>query len=327
MFQGCAVDVSGLQTIAVERLDIPATLERGRNLKVATWNLLAPPYFRVGGGLRESHFPDRWRRRLTEQIEIVGQFDADVILLQEFWFDEPEVFDCWRSHFAPDYAFFGSPRTRSKEDGVLTMVRYAWLDTDTFEMRTISFDDWGDRVASVLRLGNSLPTIVNTHLTFPHRNAHDPVMRKAQAKKLSEYLLTEWPGGYGSAIVIGGDLNGDVYDPACRLLHENGFIPHTREHFVSHISHRGDHMGCDFVLVYSPPPIACARSEDKEGSLSVAESQEQQVHVGLTFGAHSTVGNVEKIGSDGWPSDHIAVTVLLAASTYSTVEITEECNA
>uniref|UniRef100_A0A7S2CN77 Endonuclease/exonuclease/phosphatase domain-containing protein n=1 Tax=Octactis speculum TaxID=3111310 RepID=A0A7S2CN77_9STRA len=321
-FRGCAVEMPGLQSIVVERPEMSGCYDRnssnrhagrGQTLRVATWNLLAPPYFRVGGGKRESAFPGRWKSRLAEQVRVVQRLDADVVLLQEFWFDEPQVFEFWRSHFSADYAFFGSQRTRSKADGVLTMVRHAWLDADTFEMRTISFDDWGDRVANVLQLGKSLPTIVNTHFTFPHGNAHDTVMRTAQARKLSEYLLTSWPGeGSGSTIVIGGDLNGDINDPACRLLHEKGFTPHTRDPFVSHVSHRGDHMGCDFVMVYSPLEAPC---EERGGGILASDAEGGEGKpCRLAFEAHDLVGRIEEIGSDAWSSDHLAVTAQFRTS-------------
>lgn len=56
-------------------------LQLGQQLLLLSWNLLAPPYKRMGGGLRESQLLD-WRTRVQTQIEYVRDVDADIVGLQ-----------------------------------------------------------------------------------------------------------------------------------------------------------------------------------------------------------------------------------------------------
>ena len=91
--------------------------------------------------------------------------------------------------------------------------------------------------------------MLNTHLTFPHNNAYDPIMRKNQAKKIVS-LLQRYPH---HAHILAGDFNGSIHDDAVRILLEDGRLsPMSYESdFVTHHSHRGDSMACDLILTSS----------------------------------------------------------------------------
>lgn len=264
-------------------------------LTVATWNLLAPPFYRHPSGGREAETPSLWRERLGR---IADQLDAhaahcDVVMLQEFWFDETFV-ELWRARFAERFALLGARRGRGKPDGVVTMVAWRALARGGREwsLRALDFNDWGDRVAAVVDVrgadGGGALSLVNTHLTFPHASAHDPLMRKAQARKLAEWL----DGRRESALVVAGDFNGDLADAACAdLLRLTGLAPHSTDPFVSHVSHRGDLMGCDFVL--TRPPQAAAGGPD-------LACRDVALH-----------GTVEQMRAREWPSDHSLLVVRL----------------
>ena len=95
-----------------------------------------------------------------------------------------------------------------------------------------------------------------------------------------------------SALVVAGDFNGDLADAACAdLLRLTGLAPHSTDPFVSHVSHRGDLMGCDFVL--TRPPQAPAGGRD-------LACRDVALH-----------GTVEQMRAREWPSDHSLLVVRL----------------
>ena len=62
---------------------LPEQVRRADRLSLLSWNILAPPYKRLGGGARESQ-RDEWKARVDSQIQAVREYDADVVGLQEF---------------------------------------------------------------------------------------------------------------------------------------------------------------------------------------------------------------------------------------------------
>ena len=203
-----------------------------RELRVATWNLLAPPY-------AKDIEKDEWRSRLVSQqrqLEILG---PDVAALQEFWVDD-EALKLWAEWAeAQNYSLVVLPRTRGKADGCATLVRadLLWRRTRTYGL---GYDDWGDRVCLVVPVGGIL--FANTHWTFAHQNAWDPVMRRHQARKLTEHL-----DGTRRVVVL-GDLNGEKSDPALQILQSAGFTLHDPHwNWKSHYAHTDQLLACDFI--------------------------------------------------------------------------------
>ena len=47
------------------------------------------------------------------------------------------------------------------------------------------------QVAELQLQGGEQLTLLHTHLTFPHKSLHDPVMRRQQARKLSEVARSQ----------------------------------------------------------------------------------------------------------------------------------------
>ena len=226
-----------------------ASVRVAASLKLLSWNLLAPPYNRRGGG-HESE--KSWRARAAKQIAHCTHRDADIIGLQEFWCDNEHV-ELWRQFaVAGGYTMHVLPRVDGKRDGCAMFVR---LPGDWCRFSAYTFSDWGSRVVQVAELrGDGLPmTLMNTHLTFPHSNAHDPPMRCQQGRKLAE-LVRERP----EPLCVFGDLNGDLEDDAVSVLTTLGGLrapPPPREEgearaeqWVSHMAHTGKLMACDLVL-------------------------------------------------------------------------------
>lgn len=176
IFQGSLVILSNgktpkkkLYTELTFRREMTIDLQDKKELRLLSWNLLAPPY------KRDTKSNEEWRTRTKAQIKFVGSSNADVIGLQEFWVKNAEYLCLWKT-FADSkgYSMFVSPRTSNKADGCCMLVR---LQKPTLE--TYSYNDWGDRVVQVVQgvFGSDKVTLIQTHLTFPHPNEHDGPMR------------------------------------------------------------------------------------------------------------------------------------------------------
>ncbi len=214
-------------------------------LKLMSWNLLAPPYNRRGGG-RESEAA--WRARAAEQMSHTAASDADVIGLQEFWLEKSHVqlWSDWAERHG--YTMHVVPRTDGKRDGCAMFIRNTACPSSACRFSAFTFNDWGSRIVQSCELtleGTRRLTLLQTHLTFPHESAHDPPMRRQQARKLSELVRER-----SEPLCVFGDLNGGVDDPAVSVLTTLGGLrseaPATD--WVSHMAHTGDLMACDLVL-------------------------------------------------------------------------------
>jgi len=206
-------------------------------LKVATWNLLAPPYSRI------QYEREQWRARLEAQQRELEKVDADIAALQEFWCANEEAVHLW-SEWATNkgYQLIILPRTRGKEDGCATLIRIKACSQ--IEAYALSYDDWGDRVCLIVKIAPEI-FVCNTHWTFSHNNSWDPIMRKHQARKLADHLLHL----RARAILILGDLNGNQKDPALVHFAERGFRFYEPEatDWVSHYAHTNKFLACDFL--------------------------------------------------------------------------------
>ena len=218
-------------------------------LRLLSWNLLATPY------VRPKEATEVGLARARKQVEYVSNHDADIIALQEFWSHEQQFVQLW-GEFASSrgYIMHVCPRVNGKRDGCALLLRAAML-TSSPEFVTYEYDDWGSRVLQLARLeiaGTPL-VLMNTHLTFPHDNEHDPCMRRHQARKLSELTRQQQ-----APTVVVGDLNaGDECDAALGVLTSLGglrLMPPPAEStgsdgaWFSHVAHTGALMACDMAL-------------------------------------------------------------------------------
>jgi len=213
--------------------------DKGNLLRVMSWNLLAPPYYRKGESYEE------WKKRITSQICSVKESNADVIGLQEFWTKNDEYLKLWRSFASANgYSMFISPRTGDKADGCCMLVRLSEASVET-----LSYNDWGNRVVQVVtgKYGDHDVLLAQTHLTFPHSTPHDGPMRLNQGRKLGQFLKKLNIRN----IIVFGDMNSrnGVTDPAVKNIVTYGELKHYGPvGSVSHLAHNGDKMECDLVF-------------------------------------------------------------------------------
>jgi len=247
-----------------------------KELRLLSWNLLAPPYNRS----KKSN--EAWRARTVAQIELVGSSNADVIGLQEFWVQNEEYLSLWKTFAAKrGYSMFVSPRTGNKADGCCMLVRLREASLETF-----SYNDWGDRIVQVVKgiFGEDNVVLIQTHLTFPHYTADVAPMRWHQGKKLGEFI-----GNFTSStnIILFGDLNSlhGAADPAVQNIITFGELEdHGPKGVVSHLSHRGDKMESDLVLTSGCRLIRSWFGEtEKELVMKQLLSDHRSCHAVLSF--------------------------------------------
>ena len=180
----------------------------------------------------------------------------------------------WREFAASKgYVLHVCPRVDGKDDGCALLVRASRCRAPP-EFTAFTFGDWGSRVLQVCTLslaGVSEPLVLmHTHLTFPHASEHDPIMRRHQARKISELTRRQ-----SAPCVVFGDLNGDVDDPALRVLTSLGGLtplPRTTadgSRWVSHVAHTGALMACDLVLTRGGRRQASLCSRKRRESVSL----------------------------------------------------------
>lgn len=229
---------------------LPAVGGRARPVRVVTWNLLAPCWKRTGDGLEEDDEPV-WRERLQQQFALLDEIDPDVLLLQEWWHESAAysaLWEEWASQRRMSLSFL--PRTSGKPDGCAAFVAESF-SAGCVTLDALSFADMGDRVVQMCRVsdgGGCNWLFANTHLTFPHRNDHDPTMRRHQGRKLGEAMAALRVAEPSLRVVLAGDFNGSVTDDAVRAVVDlSGLELHGVEE-ETHRDHRGGSISCDFVL-------------------------------------------------------------------------------
>ena len=234
-------------------------------LRVLTWNILAPCYFRDSLG-RESSVAGAFEARNARILAALRKTSADLICLQEFWFDE-RLLALYRRGL-PHHQPFMLQRTAFNRDGCSEDGVAILVDTRRFRVllrEDILFQDHGipqDRVALcvvVQPLSQPLEgvavALVTTHLTFPH-GAHDLRAREAQVRAMlrsARRAVLAWrPQGPEVPLVVTGDLNGGVGDAVARALRDAGLarsfdLVHGRPSGATHVDHRGRHHAADHI--------------------------------------------------------------------------------
>jgi len=225
---------------------VPPAAGVPRTLRVVTWNLLAPCYHRMNGALEAKH-QKHWWNRLEDQLQLLEEMKADIVLLQEWWHGSTTYQERWFQWAASKHmSLFATPRTSNKPDGLAVLLS-AELTATNIELSEFSFNDWGDRVVQLLRfeaLGFRW-LVANTHLTYPHPNSYDPPMRWHQGRKLGDLLGVEL---HDRLLVVGGDFNGNRLDPAVQnVAKATGGVIHCAEE-ATHRDHRGNTISCDLFL-------------------------------------------------------------------------------
>jgi len=148
---------------------------------------------------------------------------------------------------------------------------------NNIDFSSYTYNDWGSRVVQVATLplrrsnkNNITLTLINTHLTFPHENKHDPTMRIHQARKLSEFVgkQQEQHSSNNNIVIVFGDFNTlTKNDEAIQILKTYLTGPQLQEErekekqWFSHLAHTGTLMPCDLVLTTVNTITDCHISE------------------------------------------------------------------
>lgn len=254
-------------------LDCPDTIA------CTTFNILAPIYKRMGGGVRESEFRESWYSRNNSILDRLLQFKSSIICLQEFWVANDELVGMYEKRLhAAGYLTYKLARTNNRGDGLLTAVHESQFRV--LNHVELLFDDIADRVAQILHvemccnISQSSCTevvkealIVNTHLIFPHDSTFC-FLRLQQVYKILQYI-TSYMDRYVLQIPVFlcGDWNGSKKGHVYKFLHSQGFVSsydiahhHADEaefaqKWISHRNHKGNICGVDFIWLQNPQKL------------------------------------------------------------------------
>ena len=212
-----------------------------KTIRVGTFNMLAPCWKRLDSG-RESSFEHIWKPRIKRLIKELKKHKFHILMLQEFWF-EGSYKNQFVEAFGNEYDMYFLQRGNKKPDGLLTLISAEKMPS-VQEYIGLDYNDFGSRVAQILCFCDV--RVINTHLTFPHPNPYDPIMRRYQAIKLSDFMNTQPQKFY----IVGGDFNGSIEDPAVQKILSRANLKPMREdsNFFSHLSHNKEQMACDLIL-------------------------------------------------------------------------------
>lgn len=228
-------------------------------LSICTFNILAPCYKRLSSEYdRESADKSVWQSRHLSIIRLLESLQINLICLQEFWLNEPSFTQLYESHLASRYSFHYVQRTNDLDDGLAILVdRNFFKVIDKYDLL---LNDIGNRVGLLLNLeynGKCL-LLINIHLTFPH-NAFDRRLRLTQIKKFVE-MINEYQTKNDllnkCSIILCGDFNAaceddPVYQFLGKQFQSSYFIVHRREPKVTHLTHRNEQLGVDFIFYQS----------------------------------------------------------------------------
>jgi len=231
-----------------------------RTFSVCTFNILSPCYKRLSSEYdRESAYESLWQARHLSIIQLLQSLNINLICLQEFWFRNPAFSHLYHSNLSSKYSFHTLRRTGSLDDGLAILV-----DKQNFKIINqcdFKLHDIGHRIGLLLHLEfNAKPLLLfNVHLTFPHYRFE----RRLRLRQMKKFL--DWIDDYQTthqlqeqcSIILCGDYNSPyANDPVYQLINRKTFqstyrLIHGYEPFVTHLTHRKDQLGTDFIFYKS----------------------------------------------------------------------------
>eukprot|EP01041_Mallomonas_annulata_P008789 gene8789-18181_t len=218
------------------------------DIKVASFNILAPVYNRISGGdnRRESEFEDQYLNRNRRICDLLEQVDADVICIQEFWSSDRKLKNLFTDRLCRGlgYTLRELPRTsywRPRDDGIAMFIKEKRIVLQDYQ--EIIFHDCGDRVAQLallaVRTSPQTPHLppqqficVNTHLLFPHNNFSTNIRLREATKVLGfveayrQQELCSTICGRADVrlpVIIAGDFNGSPRGSVYKLVRSQNY--------------------------------------------------------------------------------------------------------
>lgn len=234
------------------------------NLKLITFNILAPCYNNLNNSkVPESSNEEQFVCRNTQICDQILNSDADIVCIQEFWYQSEVLRNLYYSKLSHIYDIRELQRTshwRSRDDGLAVFTNKQKLIVQ--DCKDILFHDCGDRVAQLLLLALRNETVmnmynnnvtaalsqlqqficVNTHLLFPH-NEYSTNIRIREMSKVLDYIesyrqreLCQSVCGRSDVripVVIAGDFNGTPKGSVFRLMKSQNFKSSQEEFWSS----------------------------------------------------------------------------------------------
>jgi endonuclease/exonuclease/phosphatase family metal-dependent hydrolase len=214
----------------------------------------------MGNDKNEASFPDVYVPRLSRIVDLIVDLNSDVVCLQEFWVENDQVVDMFKSRLLQRYQWRQLNRSNRRGDGLVTLVRHGITISDH---RDIIFRDLGDRVALLLyltlpsRTPDSPPlrfSVVNTHLVFPHYQYFSIISLRELRKILAYLEMYRLLTGQDGPAAICGDFNSTPSQGQYELLRARGWRascpPGTP--WITHATHEGRSICCDYVWLLDP---------------------------------------------------------------------------
>lgn len=216
-------------------------------LKIVTFNILAPCYNKLSTAIYESNFKDMYLKRNEGICNQLMNSDADIVCLQEFWTQNNDIRQLYHDKLCSSedtekgYVMKELRRTshwRSRDDGLAVFINKKRLVVQDY--KNILFHDCGDRVAQLLLLAlktdNNGPLqqflVVNTHLLFPH-NLYSTNIRVREMSKILDFVesyrqreLCRSICGRSDVripVIIAGDYNGSPRGSVFKLMKSQNF--------------------------------------------------------------------------------------------------------
>ncbi len=219
-------------------------------LAITTFNILAPVHRSMPNqpnpdlNQRESEREDWWRPRAEGVAQYIAEkfASSDIILLQEWWFDESftTVFDAAIGDRFERVAERrpGSVVGQHRDDGMCCLVRKNGLLELVKSDKVLTGPQ---RIAQIIQCRERLPNnkeggrhvfIANSHLSFP--GDKNPTINNERQKKEADIILdaltrarNEWDTSSSSENcleIVCGDFNSNSCSPAAALVEENNFV-------------------------------------------------------------------------------------------------------
>ena len=256
----------GSSSIRRRRLSVD---ESPKTFSVCTLNVLAPCYKRLSSESdRESTHSSLWQSRHRSLIDLLQSLNSSLICLQEFWFKNVTFAQLYKSSFLSRYSFYSLSRTGSLDDGLAILV-----DQNLCQVKDkceLILNDVGNRVGLLLQLDYQGRTIllVNLHLTFPHHRFERRVRFKQMRRFLQ--LIDQYQHSHQlvdrCSVILAGDFNSPhpndpVYQLISKEYRSSYRTIHGEEPLVTHLTHRHEELGVDFIFYRSSDQLRAVNSE------------------------------------------------------------------
>ena len=318
------------------------------SLAITTFNILAPVHRSMPNqpdpdlNQRESEREDWWRPRAEGVARYIAEkfASSDVILLQEWWFDESftTVFDAAIGDTFHRVAERrpGSVEGQDRDDGMCCLVRKKGL------LELVKSDQvmtGPQRIAQIIQCrengeGGRHVFIANSHLSFP--GDKDPIINNERQKKEADIILdaltrarnNEWhtPSSESCLEIVCGDFNSNSCSPAAVLVEDNNFVncvSATANQLLTniggavnigttHCDHLGNRVSVDHIFLR----LAKRDSKENDDGQRVKPERCSALALGYLDTQGTRILNVQrdKIVIDGSAvlSDHRPVTAKIA---------------